>query len=142
MRVAPVDEELESESCVEEVARDVRPGRAAIGRLEDPVAEVAVTRERALAGAGLHDVVVGRRDRERPDREGGKVVGRRRLLARRGVVQPDATVRGAEDELAVVLADGERADSATHRAEGLTARAAQTLNDGVRAEVRPWRCER
>src|SRR2546425_99442 len=142
IRVGPVDDESGDRDRLEEVARDMRPGLAAIGGLEDPVTEVAVAGERALAGAGVHDGVVGRRDRERPDREGGKVVGPRRPLARRGVVQPDATLRGAEDELAVALADGESADSATHRAEGLTARAAQTLNDGVRAEVRPWRCER
>ncbi len=92
----------------EDVGAERRPVRAAVGRLEDPL---AAHRERAVvevAGAGVDDVVVVRVDRQRvdADRRDERIVGRhapRRRVAAAVRRLPDAAAdaRRVRDDAAV-----------------------------------------
>ena len=134
VRVVGVDRQAGRRDAEEEVTRDVGPGSAAVRRPEDAVAEVAVTGQRAFARAGVDDVVVLGGDSESADRGRGKVVGPGRPCLARGVPQPDAALRRAEDERAV-LADRQRADAAALRGE--RAVTSLDLDDRVWSEGRP-----
>ena len=136
VRVPRVDDEPGGGDTQEVVTRDVVPVDAAVGRLEDPVAEHAVARERAFTGAGIDDRVVRRRNRDRADRQRVLVVGPRSPGSRASrVVGPDAALRGTEDELVVARPDRKCADATGDG--GKRVRAALDLRDRVRPERHP-----
>ena len=135
VRVRRVDCDARDRDPDEVVAGDVRPRRAAVGRLQDPVAVHAVARERAFAGPGVDDRVVRRCDRQRADRLCVLVARPRCPDAGTRVVRPDAALGAAEDVLPVRRPDCERADAAAQGVEGTVA--ARGGDDRVRAEARP-----
>jgi len=118
----------------EEVPRDVAPGEASVGRLQDAVAEVAVSGQSTFPGAGVDDEVVGGGHLDRPDRGRRKVVSSRHPCAAVVGRRPDAALGGAQDERAV-LPDGQRSDAPALGRERVVA--ALDLDDGVGPERAP-----
>ena len=133
--VRRIDHDPRRRDAAEVVARDVRPGVAAVGRLQDAVAEVRVSRERALAGAGVDHRVVRGCDRQCADRLRLLVTRLRHPRAGRRVEDPDAALRGAEDELPRRRPDDDRPDAAAHVPE--RARGAEHLLDRVGPSLAP-----
>ena len=132
--VGRVDRQARGRDPGEEVARDLGPRVAAVGGLQDAVAEVAVAGQGAFARAGVNHEIIGRGHGERADGEGRQLVGFRLPEAGRRVEKPDAALGRAQDPLAV-LPDGQRADPAAPRLQ--RARAPGNLERGVRAEPGP-----
>ena len=117
----------------------MRPRGAAVGRLQDAVAEIAVTGQRTLTGARVDHRVVRRSDLESARGERGQGVGARHPDVSARIHGPDPALRGAQDEPAVA-ANGQRSDAAADRCKRPVA--ALDLNDRVRADRRPLRVER
>ena len=137
VRIRGIDDETRDRDRDEEVARDLPPVHAAVGRLQDAVAEVAIAGKSPFAGSGIHDRVVRRSDREGPDRERILVIGLRRPRSAHGVIEPDSALGGAKDELAVALPDRQSSDPTAHRAKGLPPGGAEARNDRVRSQCGP-----
>src|SRR5512132_42337 len=141
-----VDDDARDRDAAEVVAGHVRPGVAAVGRLEDAVAEVAVAGQVTLTCTAVDDVVVRGRDGQRPHCERDLVVSQCgpatyacRLVS---APLPDAAL-GTGEQDGSVLPDRECADSAAHRTEPLVgSRASESLNNRVGTESGPGRVER
>src|SRR5262249_9819730 len=76
--VGPGDDDAAEAIADERLDGEGGPARPAVGRLQDPVAVVAVPGEVALPGAGVEDEVVGRVDGQGADGQRDLVVGGRR----------------------------------------------------------------
>ncbi len=115
------------------------PRVAAVGRLQDAVARVAVPGHRALAGADIDDVVVRGGDHDGARRQRRQVVGARDPGVAAGVHRPDSALSRAQDE-SPVLADRQRADTPVDGGERTIA--ALDLDDRARPNPGPGRLER
>ena len=89
---------------------DVRPGAAAVGRLEDAVADAEVGTVQAFAASDVEDVGMRRRDGDVADRSGGRLVEDRLPGAAVVVGLPDAAVVHAHEEHARLGGDAHGAD--------------------------------
>ena len=120
---------------MEGVATDGRPGDPAVDRLQEAVAEVAVTGQVALAGARIDDRVIRWGYGDGADRQCRLAVGARRPCSQGFVVGPDTALGCAKDLLAVARADRECAHATGDAVEA--AASARDLDDRIRADLRP-----
>ncbi len=91
---------------------DPRPGFAAVGRLEDAVADAEIRPVEAFAGADVDHLGMRRRDRQIADRAGRRVVEDRPPGAAVVVGLPDAAVVDADEEDVRLRRDADAADRA------------------------------